>query len=202
MIVFNLSIYYKLQSKYSNLLALLPSIFLFLGIPSTLLFERFLVLLGERMGVYEGTAIKDQENGLIWVGIIIVCVLVLMFIGYIFGWFLNWLILTNTSKLTKQEVNLLFLESKPPENWLSNEAKIPNVICRNKNSRKKHSKIKIIVVDGGILWGGSTFIVFLFPLYFSLSDEITGLIILTNLFLWFSLGLLFGWVKWKLASKQ
>jgi len=115
LLALDFEIWQQLRPRYGYALCILP-----IG----LMFTAFLPLwsiamaLATRFGIPDGVPVKDQENGWLWLTIVLSIMVVLMITGYLLGFVLNAIILRFAFGWQNDRLRALFLFSAPPNSWL------------------------------------------------------------------------------------
>lgn len=96
-------------------------------LPYGLMFAAFIPLfffsswLSSVLGIPEGSAVREQENGLLFICILLGLMVLLMIASYFFGWILNALIWLTVLKWPQQKVGRAFFYSELPPSWIGSK---------------------------------------------------------------------------------
>ncbi|MCE2029372.1 hypothetical protein [Sessilibacter corallicola] len=202
-IAFNVQINTLLKAKYSIFLAIFPIGFMFLSFFPTWLVAEYL---GESFGIQEGVPVKDAEHGWLWLSLLLSAMVVLMLLGYVFGWLLNALLALIIFGWSFEKVFAVFLSSDVPSHWLKdgaaeNHREAKQDKLKQWSKVREQGKFKYILKIGVMGWGSTMFIVMaILPAL--RSSEPIGFSLLWQAVLWVAAGGVFGALGWYFSEKQ
>lgn len=183
-------------------------------LPIGLMFASFAPLfflamsLSSILGIPDNAPVSNQPNGLLWLILVLIAMVILMISGYLIGWVLNAIGLRVFFRWSEEKVNRVLLHSEVPLSWL----KATNTATRAVSSTKvknttwavtrQKGKWHFILQRGVLAWGLPMY------LFVAVLPAITGRIESTPIYflwqacLWGSGGALFGLVIWYFSERS
>jgi hypothetical protein len=163
------------NTEISQRLRLMPQL-AFGALPIGLMFAAFIPIsfitsyLSLGLGIPDDSAVKDQPNGILWLAIFLISMVFLMIVGYLFGWFLNAIILRVVFNWPREKVSDVLLYSKVPTSWLKSTKTV---------NRKNKRYGSIVLGIFGIAVVGYTLFCFVsgelfFPSKYGKGDYVSG----------------------------
>lgn len=111
---FNLILPHALHRKIQFALGVLPICLTFAAFWPLWLLASWLAVL---LGIPVDAAVRDHENGMVWVLVLLVAMVGLMAAGYLLGWLINALIARYVLGWPRAKVEAVFLRSEVPTEW-------------------------------------------------------------------------------------
>jgi uncharacterized protein YfiM (DUF2279 family) len=182
-------------------------------LPIGLMFASFAPLfflaasLSSILGIPENAPVKDQPNGMLWLILFLVAMVILMITGYLLGWVLNAIVLRVFFKWPQQKISRVLLYSEVPPSWLKETNTTTGAASSNATpsswaATRQMGKRRFILQRGVLAWG--------IPMYLFMAAlpaingrvEATVFYFLWQACLWGAAGALFGFVIWHFSEKS
>ena len=180
-------------------------------LPIGLMFASFAPLfflaasLSSILGIPENAPVKDQPNGMLWLILFLVAMVILMITGYLLGWVLNAIVLRVFFKWPQQKISRVLLYSEVPPSWLKETntttgAASSNAIPSSWAATRQMGKRRFILQRGVLAWG--------IPMYLfmaalpAINGRVEVFYFLWQACLWGAAGALFGFVIWHFSEKS
>ncbi len=165
-------------------------------------------LLSSILGIPENVPVKDQPNGMLWLILFLVAMVILMIAGYLFGWVLNAIALRVFLKWPREKITRVLLYSEVPPSWIkeadtaisgassSATTNTPWAVIRQKG------KGNFIFQRGVLAWGVPMYL--LMTVLPAVNGRVgpTAFYFLWQGVLWGGAGAFFGLVIWHFSEKS
>lgn len=212
-IAFNFTISQQLRTKPNVAIAVLPIGLMFASFILLFPFSEWLaIILGIPPAAIHGshsvTPMKDQPNGILWLVIFLVVMVLLMLAGYLLGWSINALVARIFFKWPKEKVNRVFLYSEVPPLWRKDfkgksgelESSIPSDSAWSKTRQK--GKWCFIFNRGVFGWGVPMYVVMACLPAIRGKVEASAFYFCWQAGLWGAAGAFFGLIIWHFSERQ
>jgi len=183
-------------------------------LPIGLMFASFAPLfflaaaLSSILGIPDNAPVKDQPNGLLWLILFLLAMVILMIAGYLVGWVLNAIVLFVFFKWPQEKVRRVLLYSEVPPSWL----KETNTTIGSASSgvastatwavTRQKGKIHFIFQRGVLAWGLPMYLFMAVLPVINGGIDATAFYFLWQACLWGAAGASFGFVIWHFSEKS
>lgn len=201
LLAFNTVLPQALRGRYQLALAALP-----IG----LAFASFLPLifigswLESALGVAPNSPVKALGNGLIWLALFLVTMVVLMLIGCTLGWLLNAVVARLFLGWSSDEIRAVFLRSEVPAHWLkagtASKADATEEAIAKWEAQRQSGAVRFMVKRGVYAWGAPMFLAMYVVPTLSRGQTVTAGAVLFQIAIWFAGGVAFGAAFWYLGE--
>jgi MFS family permease len=183
-------------------------------LPIGLLFASFAPLfflaasLSSILGIPDNAPIKDQPNGMLWLIIFLVVMVILMIAGYLLGWFLNAIVLRVFFKWPQEKVRRVLLYSEVPPSWLKETNTAAGTASSGVASTatwavtRQKGKLHFIFQHGVLAWGLPMYLFMAVLPVINGRVEPTAFYFIWQACLWGAAGASFGLVIWYFSEKS
>ena len=201
-LAWNLEIPQRMRTKPQIALGILPLGLMFASFGPLFLLAQFL---SSVFGIPENAPVIEQSNGMLWLILFLVSMVILMITGYLLGWVLNAMILVYAFKWSKEKTSQALLYSEVPSSWLKESYATDSAKMNPQNTwveTRKMGKARFILQRGVLAWGVPMFFIMAVLPATKGTTEITFFYFCWQGVLWAAAGAIFGFLIWFFSEKS
>lgn len=201
-LAWNFDISERMKAKPQIALGILPLGLMFASFGPFFYLMQFLMLV---FGIPENAPIIEQSNGILWLILVLVSMVVLMITGYLLGWVMNAIILMYVFKWSKEKASQVLLHSEVPSSWLKEGYTTDSVKMNSQKTwavTRQMGKTRFILQRGVLAWGVPMFFIMAVLPATKGTIEITFFYFCWQGVLWAAAGALFGFLIWFFSEKS